>query len=178
MILSYASFLSALIPLGALVLMRREFPARYWIVGLAWLVSVAQDGIALLTGGSWLNTYVGHAILFSLLGAAVMQSSVVLSAFVGVMALLAYLGMSGGMAGPDVWIATVGSVSVLYYARPPLLAPLLAYCGVGTVMYIGYAFTIDYYTPAYWFWIGQKIAYGIAFALFILAAHNATREAI
>lgn len=176
MILAYASLFSALIPVSALVLMRREFPASYWIVGLAWLVSVAQDGIALLTGGSWLNTYVGHAILFSLLGAAVIDSGLALFAFVVVLHLLAYLGIAAGMAGPDVWISVVGSLGVFYYVRPPLLAPIVAYCVIGTIFYLGYA-TSDSYEVAFGFWIGQKLAYLTAFVLFIRAAHIVSREA-
>ena len=170
----YASFLSALIPLGALVLMRRDFPKAYWIIAIAWVTAVGQDAMFLLDG-TWLNTYAGHALQFSLLAAAVIESGVVLSALIGVLGLLTYLGVSGGMAGPDVWIATVGSVSVLYYARPPVLAALLAYCGIGTIAYIGYAFTISNYEMAYAFWLAQKAAYLTAFGLFILSAH--TREA-
>lgn len=174
--LSYASFVSALIPLGALILMRREFPASYWIVGIAWLVSVAQDAIFLLDG-TWLNTYVGHFLLYSLLAVAVVESGLVLTMIVAVLGMLTLLGINEGMAGPDMWVAALGSVSVLYYARPPLFAPLVAYCGAGTIFYLGYAFSASYYDVAFGFWIGQKLAYLTAFVLFIRAAHIVSREA-
>ena len=161
---AYGSLFSALVPLAALILLRRDLPSWYWIVGIAWLTSVAQDATAMVDGGTWLNTQLWPVLTFTLLVLAVSRAWYVAV----LLAVVAWTGL--GSDGPNVWLPLLGSLAVLYHVRGAMVAPMVWYCGLGTMAYVGYAMTLDTYWLATAFWFAHKAATMTAYALLILSA--------
>jgi hypothetical protein len=172
-VLALVSFWSALAPLTFLVVTKKDYPAPFWIVGVAWVTLVGQDATALIDGGTWLNTYTWPVLQFTLLALAVIESQLLVWAVAAVLVALAWAGMHGAMAGPEVWVPLAGSAAVLYNATDPLRVPMLWYCGAGTAFYVGFALTTAHQEVAFGFWVAYKLALLTAFALFGRAAWRA-----
>lgn len=175
--LSWASYFSALLPLGFLLVARLDVGAAFWIVGIAWLTALGSDTQALLDGGTWINTHVWPVLTFALLARAFVEDDLRWWAVAGTLSLIGWLVVQGSMQSPDVFVPLLGSAVVLYHASGPLRTAMLWYCGAGTLLYIAYALTTDWYSVALACWIAYKAATLIAFGLYGAAAIREARRA-
>lgn len=165
---------SALLPMVALLALRPTRPSVYWAVALGFLVSFFGDSLQAATHGSWDWWSIGVGVQMALFVVGLTGIDVRLLVVTGFMAGTGALAVFGG-GEPDVWVTTMGSVAVCWLARGATLAPaLMTYCGLGTVLYLLYAASLDDYGRATALWYGYQGARLTAFSLFIHAARRAT----
>jgi hypothetical protein len=152
-----------LAPAAVLIVRRREHPAVYWLVALAFATAVVHDGFAFVTGGSW------EGVAYWMLA----QFGLLLLAFGGVLVALAYVVASCGLwlAGPEV-IAILGTAAVLGLSvRHELAWAMLIYCGLGTLAYL--AMAAEWQGVFMPWWGAYQTARLGAFGLFARAAWRA-----
>jgi len=153
-----------LAPAVVLIVRRREHPATYWLVALAFATAVVHDGVAFVTGGSW------EGVAYWMLA----QFTLLILAFGGMVVAAAYLALSAlvWLAGPEV-IATLGAGIVLLLSLNHRLAwAMLIYCGLGTLAYL--AMAAEWQGVFMPWWGAYQTARLGAFGLFARAAWRAT----
>lgn len=162
---------SALVPLLALLLFKRDAPATYWLVALGFSVSWFADSAADLLGGSMVVTRYYPAVQLGLFGMAFRAYWLPL-AVVG-LALI----VPTPASGPEFIVTAFGSVAVLWLAvSHDLRWSMLAYCGAASAFYI--AFATEVATGKFMMlWYPYQVSRLAGFGLFLGSAFKLREDA-
>lgn len=161
---THVSHFSALVP-AAFVSVRRVHDRAFLWVATAFAASFLADIAVLLSGHSWGVLAIYPVIQFGLFAAAFGGWG--LAVLLPIVALVQHM----AIGGPDLAVTAVGSAGVIYLVdRHPLRASMLAYCGVGSILWllmIPARVSPDVFM---WFWWPYQLARLTAFGLFVKAA--------
>lgn len=145
----------ALAPLLYLIAFRRDAHPIYWMAAWGFAASWFVDTVAEVTDGSWIATQYLPAFQLGAFGSAMGAAlwfplGLILLSFV---------------ADP-VLVTLLGSCVVIWYAaNHPFRDSMLAYCGFGSVMLLGFVATASIPT-----WLGYQVARAFGIGFFIKAA--------
>lgn len=156
---------SALVPLLALVLFKRDAPAPYWLVALGFSVSWFADSAAVYMEGMTVTRYY-PAVQLGLFGMAFRAYWLA-----PVLIVLAVL-VGAPTAGPEFVVTALGSIAVLWLAvNHELRWSMLAYCGAASAFYV--AFATEVATGRFMMlWYPYQVSRLAGFGLFLGAAYH------
>jgi hypothetical protein len=163
-----AAHLLAFVPAAVLALFGSR-DGRHWMIAAAFALSAIADLVALnLTGTrTWAVYYALSPAQFGLVLWALGRPSL------GALLVGLSIGqaVTADFAGPDIVGTVAGSVFVLVVAKDTRMwAPMLVYCGFGTVFYLLMVARIDDYAAFMPWWAAYQASRLTAFGLFGRAA--------